>query len=78
MIPDRVTAMLFVDGYFLEFWRVIQERGCSHREAWSSCEATLERYNFPHRYDSYESFKVGKHRTAVGGAEESTGQIYVW
>lgn len=81
--PTRVWAMLFVSGYFAEFWRIIQETGCTHREAWSQCEATLERFKMPPRYDSYESFKTMKSRREAERAEakkeiDPTGTIYVW
>jgi hypothetical protein len=80
MIPDRVVAMLFVEGYFVEFWRVIQDRGCSHRMAWADCEETLERYGFPCRYDSYEGFRRMKSYYIDKKSEprEDAVKIHVW
>ena len=78
MIPDRVTAMLFAEGYFIEFWRVVRDSACSHKDAWALCEATLLLYGFPHRYDSYESFRVMKSKLSGNKGGDSAGKIYVW
>ena len=61
-VPLRVIAMLWAPGYFAEFWRVVQDKQCSHVTAWLHCESELDRYGLPPAYDSYESFRVGKYR----------------
>lgn len=60
IIPLRVFhTHLYVEKYFEAFWKHVQA-GMLHREAWQAVEDELAEYGFPSRYDSYESFRVGK------------------
>ncbi len=60
VIPERVVRMLFIEGYFKEFWHLVQE-GSTQTEAYERIEQELTKYNLPGRYTSYESFKYSKH-----------------
>jgi hypothetical protein len=70
IIPRKVIAMLHTAGYFAMFWGFVQERQCTHKDAWASCEATLKQYGLPGKYDSYESFKDRKYRLSNLNANE--------
>lgn len=65
LIPRRVITMLHIEGYFSEFWRLVQE-GHTHAEAYLLAERQLEEYGLPQRYESYETFKVMKSRHHKG------------
>lgn len=60
IVPVRVLKMLSTEGYFAEWWRVLSEQECNHREAWEICESTLSSYELPGKYENYESFKRAK------------------
>jgi hypothetical protein len=71
-IPRKVIAMLHTAGYFAMFWEIIQERGCTHKESWEACEATLREYGLPLKYDSYESFRTNKYKREHLNSNELT------
>lgn len=75
IVPKRVIAMLYTEGYFAEFWRIVQE-GHTHVEAYLQTEAQLREYGFPGRYESYESFKNGKSR--YGNQGPTNTDILFW
>ena len=59
LIPIRVVRMLFIEHYFVAFYKHV-EAGDTHVEAWQKIEEELTQYGLPTRFDSYENFKSAK------------------